>query len=62
VSLGLEENTMSDAKKTLYERLGGYEAIAAVVNDLLHGSRRIRSSAASWRIAGKTASSVRSSS
>src|SRR5207249_2542300 len=32
---GLEENTMSDKKKTLYERLGGYEAIAAVANDLL---------------------------
>ena len=26
---------MSDKKKTLYERLGGYEAIAAVANDLL---------------------------
>ena len=26
---------MSDAKKTLYERLGGYDAIAAVANDLL---------------------------
>jgi hemoglobin len=31
----LEENTMSDGAKTLYERLGGYEAIAAVANDLL---------------------------
>ena len=29
------ENTMSHATKTLYERLGGYEAIAAVANDLL---------------------------
>ena len=26
---------MSDATKTLYERLGGYDAIAAVANDLL---------------------------
>ena len=26
---------MSDGKKTLYERLGGYDAIAAVANDLL---------------------------
>jgi len=33
--LGLEENTMSNDKKTLYERLGGYAAIAAVANDLL---------------------------
>src|SRR5262244_4434147 len=33
--LGVEENTMSNDKKTLYERLGGYDAIAAVANDLL---------------------------
>ena len=26
---------MSDKTKTLYERLGGYDAIAAVANDLL---------------------------
>ncbi len=26
---------MSDEKRTLYERLGGYDAITAVVNDLL---------------------------
>jgi hemoglobin len=26
---------MSDSKKSLYERLGGYDAIAAVANDLL---------------------------
>ena len=26
---------MSDGTKTLYERLGGYNAIAAVANDLL---------------------------
>src|SRR5216683_467061 len=30
-----EENTMSNDQKTLYERLGGYAAIAAVANDLL---------------------------
>src|ERR1044071_536774 len=30
-----KENTMSDEKRTLYERLGGYDAIAAVANDLL---------------------------
>src|SRR6266849_3517599 len=30
-----EEKTMSDEKKTLYERLGGYDAITAVANDLL---------------------------
>jgi hemoglobin len=29
------EETMSDETKTLYERLGGYDAIAAVANDLL---------------------------
>jgi hemoglobin len=29
------ETTMSEAKKSLYERLGGYDAITAVVNDLL---------------------------
>src|SRR5215471_16719435 len=31
----LREETMSDETKTLYERLGGYDAIAAVANDLL---------------------------
>ena len=31
----LEENTMSDEKRDLYERLGGYDAITAVGNDLL---------------------------
>src|SRR5260370_4233604 len=30
-----EENTMSNDQKTLYERLGGYAAIAAGANDLL---------------------------
>jgi len=34
-SRSFEENTMSGDKKTLYERLGGYDAIAAVANDLL---------------------------
>src|SRR5215470_104463 len=29
------EENMSDEKKTLYERLGGYDAIAAVASDLL---------------------------
>jgi hemoglobin len=32
---GLEEDTISDGTKTLYERLGGYNAIAVVTNDLL---------------------------
>ncbi|MGA9965672.1 MAG: hypothetical protein WBQ10_10770 [Terriglobales bacterium] len=31
---GLEENTMSVEKKTLYERLGGYNAITAVATIL----------------------------
>jgi hypothetical protein len=35
---------MSDGTKTLYERLGGYDAIAAVANDLLP---RLRSGARS---------------
>jgi hemoglobin len=30
-----EENTMSHETKTLYDRLGGYDAITAVANDLL---------------------------
>jgi hemoglobin len=30
-----EEPTMSENSKTLYARLGGYDAIAAVANDLL---------------------------
>ena len=29
------EDRMSDSKKTLYERLGGYDAITAVADDLL---------------------------
>ena len=47
---------MSDKKKTLYERLGGYEAITAVANDLLP-----RLQSASGRIAATTVSSARSS-
>ena len=31
----IEEDTMSDGQKSLYERLGGYDAINAVANDLL---------------------------
>jgi hemoglobin len=31
---------MSDEKRTLYERLGGYEAMAAVANDLLPRLRK----------------------
>jgi hemoglobin len=31
----VEESTMSSESKTLYERLGGYDAITAVANDLL---------------------------
>jgi len=30
-----EGTTMSEQNKTLYERLGGYDAIAAVENDLV---------------------------
>src|SRR5499433_1860841 len=35
VPLKHREENMSEGKKTLYERLGGYDAIAAVANDLL---------------------------
>ena len=52
---------MSEQNKTLYERLGGYDAIAAVANDLVAGSTKILNSVASGRIAEKTASSARSS-
>jgi hemoglobin len=31
----MEGKRMSAEKKTLYERLGGYEALAGVANDLL---------------------------
>ena len=51
---------MSEQNKTLYERLGGYDAIAAVANDLVAGSTKILNSVVSGRIAEKTASSVRS--
>jgi hemoglobin len=43
---------MSDTK-TLYERLGGYDAITAVANDLLPDSGPIPSSAASGRTGGE---------
>ncbi len=43
-----------DATKTLYERLGGYNAIAAVANDLLPRDP-IHSSGASGRIAERMA-------
>ena len=33
---------MSEQNKTLYERLGGYDAIAAVANDLVTRSTTIR--------------------
>ncbi len=52
---------MSNDKKTLYERLGGYAAIAAVAI-CCPGSGPIRSSGGSGRIVGKTASCARSSS
>jgi len=35
VPLKHREENMSEGKKTLYERLGGYDAIAAVASDLL---------------------------
>jgi hypothetical protein len=44
VSDGLEENTMSDETKTLFERLRGYDAITAVADDLLprlHGDPQL---------------------
>ena len=40
---------MSDGTRTLYERLGGYDAIAAVANDLLPGTP-LRSAA--WALLG----------
>ena len=49
-------------EETLYDRLGGYDAIAAVADDLLPRLQAIRGSAASGRIVAKTASSARSSS
>ena len=43
---------MCNGKKTLYERLGGYDAITAVANDLLPASVPIHNSAASGHIVG----------
>ena len=53
---------MSDEKETLYERLGGYDAIAAVANDLLPRLQADPQLGRSGRIAGKTGSHERSSS
>jgi|GEM_PF-3690668 len=36
--------------KTLYERLGGYDAISAVANDRCHAYKRIRDSLATGSI------------
>ena len=46
---------MSDTTKTLYERLGGYDAIAAVANDLLPDSAPMRSLGVFGRIAERMA-------
>ena len=40
---------------TLYERLGGYDAIAAVSNDLVDRLKQTRNSVASGSIAARTA-------
>ena len=53
---------MSDEKKTLYERLGGYDAMAAVANDLLPRLRADPQLGRFWAHRGKTVSIVRSSS
>ncbi len=50
---------MSSDKKSLYERLGGHKRSRRMI--CCGGSKPIRNSAASGRIAGKTASSARSS-
>ena len=52
---------MSEQKRTLYERLGGYDAIAAVQTTCYRGFTTILNSVVSWRTAEKTASSARSS-
>jgi hypothetical protein len=41
--------------KSLYERLGGYDAIFAVTNDLLDRMEKTRNWAGSGRIAARTA-------
>ena len=41
--------------KSLYERLGGYDAISAVSNDLWTACKRTRSCAGSGSIAARTA-------
>jgi hypothetical protein len=49
------------SKRTLYERLGGYDAISAVANDLF-AYKRIRNWLASGSIEERMASSGKSSS
>jgi truncated hemoglobin YjbI len=51
---------MSKQNKTLYERLGGYDAIAAVANNLVARLNKDPQLGASGRIAVKTGSSARS--
>ena len=51
---------MSEEQNTLYERLRGYDAIAAVANTYCRGSATILSSADFGRTAPKTASCARS--
>ena len=46
---------------TLYRRLGGYDAIVAVVDDLLARLKAMRNSAASGNTGGKMASFARGS-
>ena len=54
---------MSDEKKSLYDRLGGYEAMAAVANDLLPRLRTDPQLGRFWAHRGEaTGSIVRSSS
>jgi len=52
---------MSEQKKSLYDRLGGYDAIAAVADDLVARLNKILSSVVSGRIGERTASSVKNS-
>ena len=49
------------AQKTLYERLGGYDALSAVTKDWPAGSSPTPSSRASGRTAARTASTARCS-
>src|SRR5437773_10884777 len=45
---GLEENTMNDARKTLYERQGGYDATTAAATDPLPRPQADPQPAPSW--------------